>query len=149
MWLKFSSNITKNVFYGFYAFYFIMCFTMICRWRLAKCFLIICDWIWIYPMFLVYANRVACVCACLHGCFVCMTGPHGRAVFVLNGFTLYKYIWNKINKLWSPNGHSHGHELSIHISLSQPSHVKLWRWPSIQPMHILFVSHQSDQPFLT
>ena len=29
------------------------------------------------------------------GCFVCMTGPHGRAVFVLNVFTLYKYIWKK------------------------------------------------------
>ena len=77
------------------------CFTMICRWRLLKCFfflLIMCVWIWIYPISLVYANRVMCACvrACLHGCFVCMTGPHGRAVFELNGFTLCKYIWKKI-----------------------------------------------------
>ena len=29
---------------------------------------------------------------------ICVTGKHGRTVVLLNAFTLYKYIWNKIKK---------------------------------------------------
>ena len=65
------------------------CFTMIYRIHLIICcpFLITCDRIRIYPMTLVYANVTwACVHACECVCSGCVTGPHGRAVFVLNGF---------------------------------------------------------------
>ena len=87
-----------NEFCGFHAFYFIMLhvlLTMIGKWRLANySFMIICNWIWIYLMSLVYANSV--MCACLFRWIHCLSDRAPRKSSVLlKGFTLNKYIWNE------------------------------------------------------
>ena len=46
------------------------------------------------------------------------------------------------NLTWNIQGQ--GHEWG----LRSRSHIKVTYIPSIQPMHFLFISHQSDQPFL-
>ena len=84
--------------------YLIMSCIVLPRSHLTNCFflLIVCDLIQIYPMTSMYVNvtwawMFACQCVL---CAVCLTGPHGRAVFVLNGIyhihiymVIYIYIY--------------------------------------------------------
>ena len=89
----------------------------------------------------------------------------------------YAYIWNHPSHYpvyppippWSHKGHNHGHEWST-LSMSIGPEIRLFQiltlknqgqghmcgqrershsWPSIQLICFLFVSHQSNQQFLT
>ena len=67
-----------NVFLRLYVFYYVACyFTMIYRIHLTNL---------PHDLSVCKCHVSVCVCDCECVCSGCVTGPHGRAVFVLNGF---------------------------------------------------------------